>query len=406
MIVQRVEQHVIRRDNSLWKVVDENCFFSKNLYNYANYAIRQEFINNRRWIRYAELDKMLHHSEPYKELMSQPAQQTLAALDKVWKSFFAGIKEWKSNKSKYLGRPKLPGYKPKNGRYPWFIKNNSCRIKGGVLSFLIKRLHGVTFPTKAKGRLLCVRFIPRGSCYVMEIVTEVEIPDHEQKPMSRIAGIDLGVNNFATITNNIGVQPIIINGKWLKSVNQFYNKRRAQMQGDLKKRNDKHSCRALEDITFKRFCRVKSFMHAASRKAIDFCLEYGIDTLVCGLNKEWKQEVNTGKRNNQKFCSIPYDMFIRQLEYKCQEVGIRFLTHEEAYTSGTSFLDGELPTEAFYNKSRRVKRGLFQSGKGLINADVNAGMQIIKKVSENAFAGYSVGVESLQPTVINVVKAA
>ncbi len=98
-------------------------------------------------------------------------------------------------------------------------------------------------------------------------------------------------------------------------------------------------------------------------------------------------------------------MFIKQLEYKCQEVGIRFLTHEESYTSGTSFLDGEPPTGAFYNKSRRIKRGLFQSGKGLINADVNAGMQIIKKVSENAF-GYSVGVAGCQPMVINVAKAA
>jgi putative transposase len=135
---------------------------------------------------------------------------------------------------------------------------------------------------------------------------------------------------------------------------------------------------------------------------VNYCLENGIDTLICGLNKEWKQEVNTGKRNNQKFCSIPYDMFIKQLEYKCQEVGIRFITTEESYTSGTSFLDGELPTETFYNKSRRIKRGLFESGKGLINADVNAGMQIIKKVSENAFAGYSVGVAGCQPMVINV----
>jgi putative transposase len=178
------------------------------------------------------------------------------------------------------------------------------------------------------------------------------------------------------------------------------------MQGDLKKRNGKNTSRALEELTFKRFCRVKSFMHAASRKVVNYCLEHDIDTLVCGLNKEWKQEVNTGKRNNQKFCAIPYDMLIRQLEYKCQEVGIRFLTHEESYTSGTSFLDGELPTEIFYNKSRRIYRGLFQSGKGLINADVNAGMQIIKKVSPDSFTGYGVGAACLQPMVINVVKVA
>jgi len=143
-------------------------------------------------------------------------------------------------------------------------------------------------------------------------------------------------------------------------------------------------------------------MHAASRRVVNYCLENGIDTLVCGLNKEWKQEVNTGKRNNQKFCSIPYDMFIRQLAYKCQEKGIRFITTEESYTSGTSFLDREPPVESFYNKNRRVHRGLFKSKNGLINADVNGSLQIIKKVSPNAFTGYGVGVAGCQPTVIKV----
>jgi putative transposase len=147
-------------------------------------------------------------------------------------------------------------------------------------------------------------------------------------------------------------------------------------------------------------------MHAASRKTVNYCLEHDIDTLVCGLNSGWKQEVDTGKRNNQKFCSIPYDMFIQQLTYKCQENGIRFITTEESYTSGTSFLDGERPLETFYNKSRRVHRGLFKSENGLINADVNGSLQIIKKVSENAFTGYSVGVAGCQPTVINVAQVA
>lgn len=402
ILAQRVEQHVIRKTSRIWRVIDQNCFFSKNLYNYANYVIRQEFIGTGQWLRYGKLDKMLHNTDPYKELKSQPSQQTLSTLDSVWKSYFKAIRDWKIHPEKYLGMPKIPKYLKKNGRFPWYIKNNNCYIKDGILHFQVKRLHGVTFQTNVKGRLLGVRFIPRGSCYVMEIITEVNIPDHEQKPMSRIAGIDLGVNNFATITNNIGAQPIIVNGKGLKSINQFYNKRRAQMQSELKRRNDKHSSSALEELTFKRLCRVKSFMHTASKKAIIYCLENDIDTLICGLNGGWKQEVNTGRQNNQKFCSIPYDMFIRQLEYKCQEVGIRFVTTEESYTSGTSFLDDEQPNESSYNKSRRIKRGLFQSGRGLINADVNGSLQIIKKVSENAFAGYSVGVAGLQPTILNV----
>jgi len=239
----------------------------------------------------------------------------------------------------------------------------------------------------------------------MEIVFEVEVPDTPTGKPTKIAGIDLGVNNFATITNNIGQRPIIINGKSVKSVNQFYNKCKAQMQSDLKKRNNQHWSRALDELNMKRFNRVKTFMHTASKRIIDWCVENQIDTLVCGLNKEWKQECNVGKATNQKFVYIPYHMFVKQLEYKCQNVGIRFLTHDENYTSGTSFLDGELPCKENYNKSRRKHRGLFQAQKTFINADVNGSYQIIMKVFPNSF-GYGIEGISLDPVIINVAKAA
>ena len=405
IISSRVEQHLIKRSNPIWKTVDTNCFYSKNLYNLGMYTVRQEFINNGKWIRYNQLDKILQQTDAYKEIMSQPAQQTLKVLDKGWKSYFKAIKDWKKNPSKYLGMPKLPRYKDKNGRCVWFIKNNSCRIKDGRLQFIMKRLHGVSFPVRAEGRLLGVRFVPRGSCYIMEVVLEVEVPDAPTGAPTRIAGIDLGVNNFATVTNNIGVSPIIINGRVVKSINQFYNKRKAWMQSDLKKRNKRNRSRALEEVNMKRFNRVKTFMHTASKRIIDWCVENEIDTLVCGLNKEWKQECNIGKATNQKFVYIPYDMFIKQLEYKCQNYGIRFLTNEENYTSGTSFLDGEIPCKENYDKGRRKYRGLFQAQDKLINADVNGSYQIIMKAFPNAF---SYGIEGccLAPVIINVAKAA
>lgn len=401
-LITRTEQHIIRRNHPLWKTIDQNCFFSKNLYNYANYAVRQEFINNGRWVRYKELAKTLKSSDPYKELMSQPSQQTLNMLDSDWRSFFAAIKDWKKNPSKYLGRPRLPSYKPKDGRFIWSIKNNTCYIEENRLHFQVKRLHGVTFPTKAKGRLICVRFVPKGGCYVMEIVTEVNIPDQSERPMKRIAGIDLGVNNLATISNNIGQNPIIINGRGIKAINQYYNKRKAGIQSELKRRHNKHWSHKLDAITLRRNNQIKSFMHLASRRIVQHCQQNEIDTLVCGLNKEWKQECNTGKRNNQKFGYIPYEMLISQLDYKCKETDIRFITTEESYTSGTSFLDNEQPDASFYDKSRRIKRGLFQSSKGLVNADVNGACQIIKKVSSNAFTGYEVGVDCLQPMILDM----
>jgi putative transposase len=375
------------------------CFSSKNLYNHANYILRQEFENNRRYISYREMNKNLKHHDLYKACMSQPANSTLRNLNKAWASFFVIIKDWKKNKHKYLDMPKLPKYLKKRGRYPWMIPNNSCYLENNELKFRIKKLQSYTWKTKAKGRLIQVRFIPRGTCYVMEIVTEIEIPDFPERENSRIASIDLGVNNFVTLTNNIGLPPIIINGRGIKSINQFYNKRRAELRNKL---NNVGWSNQLSDITMKRFFRIKNFMHHTSKFVIRYCLHNNIDTLVCGKNKFWKNKINIGRKNNQLMQAIPFEMFVNQLNYKCEEQGIKFITTEEDYTSGTSFLDNEELTKESYNKKRRIKRGLFKSNNGtLINADVNGSLQIMRKVFPNAFADGIVG--CLIPSRVNLV---
>lgn len=407
MKTSRVDQTLIRKSHPMWKLIDEMCYRSKNLYNYANFLIRDEFEHNRNYISYYEMNKEIHTNKIYKDCMSQPANCTLRALDKAWKSFFKAMKDWKKNKYKYLGMPKIPKYLKQNGRYPWMIPNNACYLVGNELKFRIKLLHGYKWIVNPKGRLIQVRFIPRGTCYVMEVVTEVEIHDFIKREPKRIASIDLGVNNFATITNNIGLRPIIINGKGIKSINQFYNKRRAKIKRELEFVNGARWSNQLSDITMRRFNRIKNFMHHASKYVVTYCRENNIDTLVCGLNEKWKQKQNIGAQNNQVMQSIPYDMFILQLTYKCQESGISFKTTNEAYTSGTSFLDSEEPTKENYNKSRRIKRGLFKSNNGtLINADVNGSLQILKKVFPNAFAddAFADGIEvCLTPLIINTV---
>jgi len=237
----------------------------------------------------------------------------------------------------------------------------------------------------------------------MEIVYEVKVS--EVKPESKnVIGIDLGVNNFATITNNIGLKPIIINGKGIKSINQYYNKQKAKIQSELKIRHDKNWSNRLDILTRKRFNRIKNFMHNSSRYIINYCLENSIDTIIVGLNKTWRQESKMSKKTNQKFINIPYDMFIGQLKYKCQDNNINFIITEESYTSGTSFLDNELPIKENYNKSRRIHRGLFKSNNGLlINSDVNGAYQIMRKV----FPKVIYGIEGrLTPTIINVTKVA
>lgn len=406
MLATRVEQQVIRKSHRAWKFIDEYCFKSKNLYNYANYIIRQEFINNKHWIRYKELFQLCKDGDDYKSLTSNIGQQTLRVLDKNWKSFFTAIKDWKKNPSKYLGRPKLPKYKDKEkGRSFLGVDNNKFDITDGYIRFSVTAfrclndLFVTNIPNDAK--LVQCRFIPRGSSYVMEVVYQIDVPEVQIESTS-ICSIDLGVDNFATITNNIGIKPIAIKGNVAKSMNQYYNKQRANIQSELMLVNKKHNSKRLNQLTTKRNNKVKTWMHKASKYVIDYCVLYGIDTLVCGYSAGWKQESDMGKKVNQKFVTIPFDMFINQLEYKCQNIGIRFVQTEESYTSGTSFLDNESPVKANYDKSRRIYRGMFKSNNGkLINSDVNGSYQIMKKVFPNAFANGIEGV-GCHPTAIKV----
>ncbi len=384
MKITRSERHLIKKSNPMFETINQKCRETKNLYNDANYIVRQEFINNGKWIRYNKLDNMLHDTESYKILGSQASQKTLALLDKNWKSFFVAIKDWSKKKGEgYLGKPHLPKYKPWNGRSILMIKNIQCRIENGLLIFSwkpLKKFSGIK--TNVTGKLMQVRFVPKGSCYWMEIVYETEI-SKEKEFNNRIAGIDLGVNNFATIVNNIGERPIVIKGGYIKSMNRYCNKELAKISSETKM--PWNNC--MRNLTDKHLRKVDTYMHTASKRIVEYCVENGITTLVIEQTNEWKNEINLGHVNNQNLTCIPHQKFINQVKYKCENIGITCIITEEDYTSGTSFLDGELPTKENYNIKRRKKRGIFQSNDGtLINADVNGAYQIVKKVYPNAFA--------------------
>lgn len=397
--VQRCEQHNIKYGTDFYKFVDEMCFKSKNLYNYANYIIRQEFINNGNWIKYNQLFQLVKESEPYKDIGSNTGQGTLRVLDKNWKAFFKAIKDWKKNPSKYLGRPKIPKYKDKDGRFLLSLDSNKVKLKDGYVYFAWKpfKPYNNMFKTNAQERILQCRFIPRCGKYVMEIVYEIEVPDISETS-ERVAAIDIGVDNFITMVNNIGENPIAVKGGVIKSINQFYNKQKANIQSELKKVNGKDWSNKLQKLTDKRYEMIKYQMHCISKYVVDWCVLYGIDTLIVGHNDEWKQK----KQGMQNFTYIPYELFIQMLAYKCENNGIRFIENEEAYTSGTSFLDNEDPVKENYNKERRVHRGLFIADCGKkINADVNGAYQILKKVIPDAFSKGIEGAGS-HPTIINL----
>lgn len=375
------------------------CFKSKNLYNYANYIIRQEFINNGNWIKYNQLFQLVKESEPYKDIGNNTGQGTLRILEFTWKGFFVAIKDWKRDPSKYLGRPKIPKYKDKDGRFVLSLDSNKVKLKDGYVYFAWKpfKPYNNMFKTNAQERILQCRFIPRCGKYVMEIVYEIEVPDISETS-DRVAAIDIGVDNFITMVNNIGENPIAVKGGVIKSINQFYNKQKANIQSELKKVNGKDWSNKLQKLTDKRYEMIKYQMHCISKYVVDWCVLYGIDTLIVGHNDEWKQK----KQGMQNFTYIPYELFIQMLAYKCENNGIKFVENEEAYTSGTSFLDNEDPVKENYNKERRVHRGLFIADCGKkINADVNGAYQILKKVIPEAFSKGIEGAGS-HPTIINL----
>ena len=401
MKAQRVEQHHISRNSEFGKFVDGYCLKSKNLYNFANYIIRQEFINNGNWIKYNQLFQMVKDSDAYKEIGSNTGQGTLRILDKNWKSFVKAIKDWTKHPEKYFGRPKIPKYLSKDGRFILSLDSNKVKLINGYIHFAWKPFKPFNnrFKTNAKERIIQCRFIPKGCHYIMEVVYEINVPDCDAE-IKNIAAIDIGVDNFITMVNNIGKQPIVVKGGIIKSINQYYNKKKAKIQAELKTVNEKDWSNRLQRLTNKRFEMIKYQMHCISKYVVDWCVLYNIDTLIVGHNDDWKQN-NKGMQN---FTYIPYDLFIQMLNYKCENNGIKFIKCNESYTSGTSFVDGEDPIKENYNKDRRIHRGLFIGNNGVeINADVNGAYQILKKAVPNAFANGIEGAGLHPLTIKNLI---
>ena len=396
------EKHIIKKSHSLYREIDEVCFLSKNLYNKANYIVRQEFINTSKekqdnlrehavWIRYNQLQKQLQNEKDfdYTQLPSKVAQHVLKTLDKNWKSFFASIRDYKKNPQNYKGLPSLPKYKHKTKGRNLLIYTiqaiSKPQLKNGILLLSGTK---IAIQTKQKD-IQQARIIPRIGYYVIEIIYKKEVQDLKLNK-ENIAGIDLGLNNLATVTSNInGVKPIIINGRPIKSMNQYYNKKKSKLQSFV---GEKSSNR-LEKLTNKRNQKIDNYLHNASRKIINFLIENNIGTLVVGKNKQWKTDINIGKRNNQNFVNIPHARLINMIEYKCTLIGVIVKITEESHTSKCSFIDFESIEHHDKYIGRRKYRGLFLSkDKIKINADSNGSGNIIRKVFPNAFANGIQGV--------------
>jgi len=296
---------------------------------------------------------------------------------KQWKSFYQAKKVYHKNPDKFLGRPRRPGYLDSmKGRDSLVITSQNFSVTEDGLIIMPGFLKGI----KIKAKHQAVRQIRvRTDQNSIRIMLMYEQKPEKIKSRGNIMGIDLGVDNLIAASLSSGSTPVIINGRPLKSINRYYNKRKALLQEIAKKSNCLDNTNRMKRLTEKRNNKVKDYLHKTSRKIVEIAKINDVGHIIIGNNRGWKQNVDLGKRTNQTFVSIPYRMLIDMICYKAQVAGIRVSVVKESYTSGTSYLDGELPEKMFYDAARRVKRGMFKSNKGTkINADVNAAYQIIK----------------------------
>jgi putative transposase len=333
------------------------------------------------------MDKRIQLHSTYKALPAKVAQQVLKLLDKNWKAWEEALARWKEHPEKFLGRPCLPKYKDKQKGCNLLVYTDQAISKKGLKRGLI---HPSGLPIEVQTRqrnVDQVRIVPRHGFYVVEVVYEQAEIQADVDP-ALYASIDSGIDNLATLTSNkLGFTPRIVNGRPLKSINQYYNQRKAALEIHLMKMDARRrTSHQLERLTTKRTRKINHYLHTQSRRLIDLLVEEGIGTLVIGKNPNWKQEVNIGKRSNQNFVCIPHARFIDLLTYKARLVGIQVILTEESYTGKCSFLDNEPIGKHEQYAGKRVKRGLFRASTGRrIHADVNGSYNILRKVIPDSF---------------------
>jgi putative transposase len=410
--MQLAERHIIKSTEHRFVEIDGLAFKSKNLYNAANYVIRQSFVYGWGYINYNEINRLMKSHQTYKDLPAKVSQQILMILDKNWQAFFAAVKAYKIEPTRFTGRPKLPKYKNKvKGRniLVYTIQAiSSKQLKKGII-----KLSGtnILIKTKLKPSQLCqVRLVPKCDSYVIEVIYDQPESTIDENQKESVASIDLGLNNLVALTSNQpGFIPLLINGRPLKSINQFYNKRKARLQSQLK--GNRQTSSRLGRLTRCRHQKVDNYLHHASRQIVNLLGSRKIGTLVIGKNVQWKNEIDLGKKNNQNFVSIPHARLIEMLKYKAELMGIKVIEQEESYTSKSNFLNLD-PIPVYGNidafdvtfSGQRIKRGLYKtSGGQLINADVNGSYNILRKAIPNAFSD---GIEScvVQPRRVNPLK--
>lgn len=397
------EQHIIKFNKEL----DWLTFQSKNVYNSCLYIIRQYFFQHQKYIGFSNLYHSIKKEEIWEKsnLPKKVLNQIVKIADQNFSSFFKSLQNFKKNPEKFLGKPKIPSYKdPESGRFILIYEKGAISKKEFNKSGKIHPSKtNLKINTKIKNfeDIRQVRIVPKSNHFVVEIIYSVK--EKNQIQNNNYAAIDIGVNNLAVVSFNNGKNPFSINGRPLKSINQFYNCKKSKIQSILERRNNKKRSNQLQKLTDKRNRKVKDYLHKSSALLVNQLVSRNVSILIIGRNKNWKQDINIGKVNNQNFVNIPFYVFINMLKYKCKLNGIMVIEQEESYTSKCSFIDKEEIRKHVSYMGSRIKRGIFKSAKGkLINADLNGSYNILRKaISKNSLKGIN-GIEgfAVSPLVL------
>ena len=377
-----IEKHIIKRTDKRYKELMELCHLSKNLYNVVLYTIRQHWLKtkdddtvSKKFLNYYDVWNLLKKDNPdFKAIDSHSAQLVIKQVEANFSGYFSLCKLKKQGKYQKKVRPLK--YLPKDGyniiSFNWFKKRD---LKNGYVS--LPKSKTLRFKVKHTN-LHFINVVPKND-YVQVNFIYKEPEKKELEDNKKYMAIDLGIDNLATCTSNAS-QTFIIDGKKVKHINHFYNKKFAEVKSQLKQKHNKEKSHRTRQLTLKRNNKIIDYFHKASRYIINQAVFKDIRTIIVGHNSGWKQEVSLGKVNNQNFVQIPFDKLIQMLKYKGKLEGIKVVEIEEGYTSKCSFLDSEEIGKHDEYMGKRVKRGLFRASSGkLLNSDVNGSFNIMRK---------------------------
>ena len=373
----------------------ELCRYAKNLYNEGLYNCRQYYFNEGEYLNYEKNYHLLKNSENYKMLNSNMAQQILKEVDGSFQAFFGLLKLVKKGRYSYRDI-KLPQYLRKEGYFTLvigFVRLNENKLLIPMSNSFRKthkkieiRIPPVLLDKKVKE----IRIIPKsdGRFFEIQYTYEAYSDIREELDFNKALSIDVGINNLATCVTSEG-NSFILDGRKLKSINQWYNKNNSRLQSIKDKQHITVKTKQQSRLERKRNNQINDYISKCARHIINYCLDNSIGNIVIGYNPTLQKESNLGRSNNQTFVNIPFGRLKDKLEYLSEYYGLHLIKQEESYTSKASFFDrDDIP---FYNDDNpkeyvfsgvRVKRGLYQTSEGrYLNADINGALNILKKSS-------------------------